>query len=52
MTRATGSHLYEQIAESLRRRIAQGDLKPGQRLPTVRDMAQQWDCTPSTVSRA
>ncbi len=52
MMRATGSHLYEQIAESLRRRIAQGDLKPGERLPTVRDLAQQWDCTPSTVSRA
>ena len=52
MTRTTGSHLYEQIAESLRLRIAQGDLKPGQRLPTVREMARQWHCTPSTVSRA
>jgi molybdate-binding protein/DNA-binding transcriptional regulator YhcF (GntR family) len=52
MTRTTGSYLYEQIAESLRLRIAQGDLKPGQRLPTVRDMARQWACTPSTVSRA
>jgi molybdate-binding protein/DNA-binding transcriptional regulator YhcF (GntR family) len=52
MMRTTGSHLYEQIAESLRLRIAQGDLKPGQRLPTVRDMARQWECTPSTVSRA
>ena len=52
MTRTTGSYLYEQIAESLRLRIAQGDLEPGQRLPTVRDMARQWDCTPSTVSRA
>jgi molybdate-binding protein/DNA-binding transcriptional regulator YhcF (GntR family) len=27
-------------------------LEPGQKLPTVRDMAQQWGCTPSTVSRA
>ena len=52
MARTTGSHLYEQIAESLRLQIAQGDLKPGQRLPTVRDMAQQWECTPGTVSRA
>jgi molybdate-binding protein/DNA-binding transcriptional regulator YhcF (GntR family) len=50
--RTIGSHLYEQIAESVRLRIAQGDLKPGQRLPTVRDMARQWACTPSTVSRA
>ncbi len=52
MARTTGSHLYEQIAESLRLRIAQGDLEPGQRLPSVRDLAQQWGCTTSTVSRA
>lgn len=52
MIRTTGSHLYEQIAESLRLQIAQGDLQPGERLPTVRDMAVQWDCTPGTVSRA
>jgi molybdate-binding protein/DNA-binding transcriptional regulator YhcF (GntR family) len=52
MVRTTGSHLYEQIAEALRLQIAQGDLAPGQRLPTVRDMAREWDCTPSTVSRA
>ena len=52
MTRTTGSHLYEQIAESLRLQIAQGDLEPGQRLPTVRAMARQWGCTPGTVSRA
>ena len=52
MARTTGSHLYEQIAESLRLQIAQGNLKPGQRLPTVRDLARQWECTPGTVSRA
>jgi molybdate-binding protein/DNA-binding transcriptional regulator YhcF (GntR family) len=52
MTRTTAPHLYEQIAETLRLQIAQGDLEPGDRLPTVRDMARQWDCTPSTVSRA
>lgn len=52
MARSTASHLYEQIAETLRLQIAQGDLEPGQRLPSVRDMARQWDCTPSTVSRA
>ena len=46
------SHLYEQIAESLRRQIAQGDLRPGDRLPSVRQTAAQWDCTTGTVSRA
>ena len=44
--------LYEEIAEAVRRQIAGGDLQPGDRLPTVRDMAAQWGCTPGTVSRA
>lgn len=46
------SHLYEQIAESIRVRIALGQLAPGEQLPTVRELAQQWGCTTSTVSRA
>ena len=46
------THLYEQIAESIRVRIALGELAPGEQLPTVRDLAQQWSCTTSTVSRA
>ena len=44
--------LYEQIAESIRVRIALGELAPGEQLPTVRELAQQWGCTTSTVSRA
>ena len=36
------SHLYEQIAESIRVQIAMGELAPGAQLPTVRAMAQQW----------
>jgi len=44
--------LYQEIAESLRRRIASGELEPGDRLPPVREMARQWDCTPGTISRA
>lgn len=44
--------LYLQIAESFRRRIAAGELKPGDRLPPVRATAKQWDCTPGTVNRA
>lgn len=45
-------HLYQEIAESLRRRIAAGELAPGNRLPAVRDLAAQWQCTPGTISRA
>lgn len=44
--------LYQQIAESLRRDILDGRLKPGTRLLPVRLMAAQWGCTPGTVQRA
>ncbi len=47
-----GVPLYIQIAESIRRQIASGQLKPGDRLPPVREMARRWGCTPGTVSRA
>jgi DNA-binding GntR family transcriptional regulator len=46
------SYLYQEIAESLRQQIASGELQPGARLPSVRDTAQQWRCTPGTVGRA
>ena len=46
------THIYEQIAESIRLQIALGEIKPGEQLPTVRALAQQWGCTTSTVSRA
>ena len=48
----TNTFLYQEIAESLRRRIAAGELGPGDRLPPVRALAEQWQCTPGTVSRA
>ncbi len=44
--------LYLEIAESLRRRIASGELGPDDKLPPVREMARRWGCTPGTVSRA
>jgi molybdate-binding protein/DNA-binding transcriptional regulator YhcF (GntR family) len=46
------SYVYQEIAEAIRRRIASGELKPGDKLPPVRAMAQNWNCTPGTVSRA
>lgn len=44
--------LYQQIAEAVRRRIASGQLLAGDRLPAIRTMAERWECTPGTVSRA
>jgi molybdate-binding protein/DNA-binding transcriptional regulator YhcF (GntR family) len=48
----TETYLYQEIAESLRRRIASGEFEPGDKLPPVRKMAERWQCTPGTVSRA
>jgi molybdate-binding protein/DNA-binding transcriptional regulator YhcF (GntR family) len=44
--------LYQEIAEVLRRRIISGEFRPGDKLPPMREMARQWDCTPGTISRA
>ena len=44
--------LYQQIAESIRQEILYGDVGPGDRLPSVREMATRWRCTPGTVQRA
>ena len=45
-------HLYQQIAETLRRQILNAELKPGDRLPSVREIAEQWQCTVGTAQRA
>lgn len=46
------SHLYEEIAESIRNQILDGSIKPGERLDSVRGMAVKWNCTPGTIQRA
>jgi molybdate-binding protein/DNA-binding transcriptional regulator YhcF (GntR family) len=48
----TDRTLYQQIADDLRQRIQHGHYDPGDSLPSVRELAQEWDCTPGTVSRA
>ena len=45
------SFVYLEIAEAVRRLIVSGQLQPGDRLPSVRVMAERWGCTPNTVSR-
>jgi molybdate-binding protein/DNA-binding transcriptional regulator YhcF (GntR family) len=46
------AYLYQQIAEHTRREILSGALKPGDRLPSVKQMAARWDCTIGTVQHA
>lgn len=45
-------HLYRQISETIRREILSGRIKPGDRLPSVREMAERWNCTVGTIQHA
>ena len=44
--------IYRQILEQVRRFIAAGQLRVGESLPSVRDMANHHAINPMTVSRA
>ena len=44
--------IYTQIMDLIKRRIAVGELKVGQQLPSVRDLAQQVVVNPNTVQKA
>ncbi len=46
------SSLYQQIAETIRNDILTGRYKPGDRLPSVRQLCKSWGCTPGTVQHA
>ncbi len=46
------TYLYQKVAETIRREILKGNLNSGDRLPSVRQLCQQWSCTPGTVQRA
>jgi DNA-binding transcriptional regulator YhcF (GntR family) len=49
---ASTSSIYEQIVAQVREAIATGGLEPGDRLPTVRRLADDLDIAPGTVARA
>jgi GntR family transcriptional regulator len=44
--------LYEQVAGDIRRAIAEGEAKPGDRLPPAKDLAAVLDVNTNTVLRA
>jgi DNA-binding LacI/PurR family transcriptional regulator len=50
--RLGGQHLYRQLALRLGRNIREGKLKPGQRLPSMDDLAASCGVTKITVRRA
>lgn len=43
---------YIQIFEHIRKQILNGDLSPGQRIPSLREIAADWGVSPVTASKA
>lgn len=44
--------IYQQLAHQIREGIARGDLRPNERLPSVRQLAKELVINPNTVARA
>jgi len=44
--------VFEEIVQQLKDYIARGDLKPGDRLPSERDLAEQFNCSRVSVRQA
>ena len=44
--------IYEQIADELRKMIVAGVIAPDEKLPSVRELAQQLAINPNTIQRA
>ncbi len=48
----SGVPIYLQIVHAVKHQVAAGRLKPGQQLPTVRELATNLRINPNTVARA
>jgi GntR family transcriptional regulator len=44
--------IWKQIEDEVRRLVAAGELRPGELIPSVRDLARQLRVNPATVARA
>jgi GntR family transcriptional regulator len=49
---SNGLAIYEQVARQIKFAVARGTLKPGQLIPSVRDVARDLAINPNTVARA
>ena len=47
----TNSPIYLQVIDDIRRRLVQGELSPGEKMPSVRDLALQYEINPNTAAR-
>jgi GntR family transcriptional regulator len=52
INREESTELHEQVAGEIRRAIADGEAKPGERLPPARDLAAVLEVNTNTVLRA
>ncbi len=48
----SGEPIYQQLTRQLKHAIATGALRPGDQLPTVRELAEQLVINPNTVARS
>ena len=44
--------VYLQIVEEMKRKIVSGSLSPGEKLPSIRDVALEFKVNPNTVQRS
>lgn len=44
--------IYEQVIDGIKKQIARGEIEPGDKLPSQRDMAQEIQVNPNTIQRA
>ncbi len=49
---ADNQPIYMQIMDKVKAAVASGELKPGQRILSVRDMAKEFEVNPNTMQRA
>ena len=47
-----GRPIYEQVQEGLRRLLVTGAIAPGEKLPSVRQLAGELAINPNTIQRA
>jgi DNA-binding transcriptional regulator YhcF (GntR family) len=47
----TSTHIYRQILDDIRKKAVCGDLVPGQKLPSVRSLAELYQINPNTAAR-
>lgn len=52
MPRFTGEAVYRQIVDDLRTAIYEGELKPGEQLPSIAEFRRKYDVSPTVVKAA